>query len=131
MTLINHIDRLLSNIRTVEHYLVDGTGEEKHAIRELIRKGKCLVAYKMLNETRFAPSRFLGYVDNNLKKHMAAKQKHEVDGKETNPAISKVLNQQLLRDENLETEYIRYCSKMGLIPLKYNRTYWRLTKKIF
>jgi predicted HNH restriction endonuclease len=126
MKLINTKRQLLSNIRTVEHYLADGKDEEQLAVRELIRRGKCFVAYEVKNEVRFAPSRFLGYINNNIKKHNAAKARHDVNGWDTNPVISQVLKQQLFSPSKLETKYRNYCSDLGITPANFKRRkYWR------
>ena len=122
MKLITTKDQLISNINTVENYFADGTDSEMETIRDLIRKGKCLVGYKVNNEIRFAPSRFLGYVNNKLTKHLNSSTK---DGRETNVLISKVLKTKLFANENLEKRYIRYCKNIGVLPSNYKkRRYW-------
>ena len=124
MKLITNKEQLLANIETVENYLADGNLSEKEAMLDLIRKGKCLVAYKVANEYRFAPSRFLGYVNNNLVGHKLSKTK---TGLETNPTISKVLESKLLSDTRLENEYVRYCNALGVSASNYDkRRYWYL-----
>lgn len=114
--------QLIANIETVENYLVDGNEFEKTEIRDLIRKGKCFVAYKVKNEIRFAPSRFLGYLNNNLKKHNNAEIK---DGRETNKAINDIIINNLDFNDALETRYINYCENLGIQPSNYSkRKYW-------
>jgi len=127
MKLITDKEQLLSNIETVENYVAEGTDFEKTAIRKLIANGRCLVAYKVGKEVRFASSRFLGYVNNTLRKHLAARENREVDGKETNPAISQSIGQQLFQSEELEKKYLHYCSNLGVEPANHkNRKYWLL-----
>lgn len=122
MKLISNRKQLIANIETVENYLIEGDLSEKEVMQDLIRKGKCLVAYKVDNEYRFAPSRFLGYINNNLTDHSLSQTK---TGLETNPAITKVLESKLLSDENLETKYIKYCIGLGRQPSNYSkRRYW-------
>ncbi len=124
MELISNRRQLIANIETVENYLIDGDLSEKEVMLDLIRKGKCLVAYKVDNEYRFAPSRFLGYVNNNLSGHSSSKTK---TGLETNPAITKVLESKLFSDENIEKQYIKYCIGLGMQPSNYSkRRYWLL-----
>ena len=89
MKVIEDYKQLILNIESVENYLVDGTKADKKVIRQLIRKGRCFVAYKVNQETRFAPRRFLGYVNHDLNKHELSNTK---DGKETNKVISKVFS---------------------------------------
>lgn len=125
MKLIKTRGQLISNIESVENYLTNGTEIEKKDIRKLIRKGKCLVAYKANNETRFAPSRFLGYVDNKLNKHQKSNTK---DGREANVVIQKALGTKLNSNTDLEKKYIKYCKNIGVQPSNYSkRKYWSLT----
>lgn len=122
MRLITTKEQLIQNIESVENYLADGTETEKETIRNLIRKGKCLVAYKVNTETRFAPSRFLGYVENQLSKHLKSNTK---DGRETNVLINKELETKLISSEALENNYIKYCENLGVQPSNYSkRRYW-------
>lgn len=124
MNLISNRKQLVANIETVENYLTDGVLQEKETMLDLIRRGKCLVAYKVNNEYRFAPSRYLGYINNNLNEHSSSKTK---DGRETNPIITKVLESKLLNNENLEKKYINYCLGLGIQPSNYlKRKYWYL-----
>lgn len=124
MRTIEYDSQLLVNIEAVENYLVEGNESEQKEIRGLIRKGRCLVAYKANGEVRFAPSRFLGYVNNNLGKHDVS---HIKDGRETNKAIAKVLKSKLESNDVLEAKYVAYCESLGLQPSDYSkRRYWYL-----
>ena len=124
MKLISSKTQLIKNIETLENYIADGELFEKETTLNLIRKGKCLVAYKVSNEFRFAPSRFLGYQNNNLTAHSASYTK---TGLESNPAISKILESKLLQNDNLEANYVNYCLSLGVEPSGYSkRKYWYL-----
>lgn len=127
MKLISVKEQLLSNIETVENYLAEGTDIEKADMHKLIANGRCFVAYEVDKEIRFAPSRFLGYVNNSLRKHFTARDKREVDGRDTNPAISASLEQRLSPSEELEKQYLSYCSNLGIEAANHkNRKYWSL-----
>jgi hypothetical protein len=127
MKLINAKVQLIENIETFENYLVDGSANEKSFINDLIRKGKCLVAYEIEKELRFAPSRFLGYINNDVNKHSKSREKRIIDGRETNPEITRVLKTPLLKSIELEKKYLTYCKSLGLAPSNYkNRRYWFL-----
>lgn len=88
MALITTLKQLEQNIENVEKYLAVGTDEEKIQMSNLIKRGTCFVAYSIADEIRFAPSRFLGYVYNELHKHIHA----DKDGRETNKVINKILD---------------------------------------
>ncbi len=127
MQLIKKKEQLVKNIETVERYLVEGTNEEQQYIRDLIRRGKCFVAYQVGNETRMAPSRFLGYIQNNILKHTKARSIKAIDGRETNPVISTVLDFKLQQSVEYESLYLKYCNSLGITPADHkNRKYWGL-----
>ncbi|HRX22334.1 MAG TPA: hypothetical protein P5273_11545, partial [Syntrophomonadaceae bacterium] len=67
------------------------------------------------NEYRFYPSRFIGYKYNSQVAHDGNKAK---DGRETNPAINRIIGHEPQPSEELEKEYVRYCVKMGITPSK-------------
>ncbi len=46
-----------------------GDEEERLDASDLIKRGTCFVAYQVQGELRFAPSRFLEYIDNKLNKY--------------------------------------------------------------
>lgn len=124
MKTIEDDKQLIANIELVENYLIDGSEPEQKKVRDLIRKGKCFVAYKANDEIRFAPSRFLGYLNNDLSKHEHSGTK---DGTVTNPAITRVLKTKLVSNDELESKYIAYCENLGIQPSNYsNRRYWYL-----
>ena len=75
---------------------------------------------------RFYPSRFIGYVDNTMDKHMSNTTK---DGKQTNPAISSVLHDKPQQNLRLEALYQKYCQSLGFEanekgPYGVDRKYW-------
>lgn len=122
MKLIKDKAQLISNIESIENYLTDGSEAEQDEVRELIRKGKCLVAYKINSEYRFSPSRFLGYENNNLEKHKKSDTKN---GMETNKVIEKALKFKLTSNPTLESNYKKYCKNLGVTPSNYlKRKYW-------
>ncbi|HVU94838.1 MAG TPA: HNH endonuclease [Puia sp.] len=128
MKLIANLNELVQNIEVVEKYLIEGTPSEMEVTRRLIQKGICFVAYTVGKEMRFAPSRFVGYQGNSLKKHTSSKDK---DGRETNKAINKLLEPDPVPNERLERLYLSYCHSLGISPGKAGaygapRKYWTL-----
>ncbi len=119
MTVVTSIKEIEDNLQLFEDYLCEGTDEEQLFCSELIQKGSCFIAYKVENELRFSPSRYIGYAKNTMQSH----HKREKDGKETNPVITKLLGK-LNPDDNLEMEYLRYCGSLGISPFNKKRKYW-------
>jgi len=77
---------------------------------------------------KFYPSRFLGYVDNNMDAHVNNDDK---DGRKTNPKISVILGTKPVFNLELEEAYVRYCEQLGFKANKkgsfgVERKYWLL-----
>lgn len=128
MRLINTINQLIKNIDTLEGYLTEGDDYAADEAKSLVKRGTCFVAYKIDRELRFAPSRFIGYIDNKLDKHSASDEK---DGRETNKVIIKILEAKPLPNDKLNEKYLEYCIELGIQPLEKGsfgvpRKFWQL-----
>src|SRR5690606_32182586 len=127
MKLVSNLEQILQNIETVENYLTNGNSDEQFKIATFIKRGTCFVAYQINNEIRFAPSKFLGYINNSLEKHIPS----ETDGRQTNTMIISILKSQPLLNDKLEKNYISYCQNLGMEPgekgaFGVDRKYWIL-----
>jgi 5-methylcytosine-specific restriction protein A len=127
MKLINTKNQLINNIDTLEGYLTEGHDYSNSEATALVKRGTCFVAYNIDKEIRFAPSRFIGYVDNTLDKHSAS----EKDGRETNKAIIKILGKKPQPNEKLNEKYLEYCNRLGIQPSEKGsfgapRKFWQL-----
>ncbi|MCW3116839.1 MAG: endonuclease, partial [Chitinophagaceae bacterium] len=111
-------DQLLKNISTLENYLIDGSSFEVKKAQNLIQNGICFIAYRIGHEQRFAPSRFLGYENNDFFQHMNS----DIDGRETNIAISKIIGNEPCINDAQEKKYIKFCSNLG-IEIRSNGSY--------
>ncbi|WP_026836544.1 HNH endonuclease [Gillisia sp. JM1] len=118
---IDNIEELEQNLETVEFYLSEGTNSENDKTIKLIRAGACFVAYKISDELRFAPSRFVGYKNNKLEQHLNS----EKDGRETNVVIERLMDNKLGTNEKLEISFQKYCLNLGIEPHKKKRKYWK------
>ncbi len=124
MELINNIEQLMYNIAQFEKYLASENGyEDRIQTLDLIRRGRNFVTYKVGDEYRFAPSRFLGYINNTISSHLKSLQKH---GTYTTQRISKILKVQDNYSEELNRLYENYCKMLGISPCNYGHTFWLL-----
>ena len=121
MRTINNIDELRTNLELFEHYLCEGSDSEINSVGKLIAGGMSFVSYKIGNEWRFAPSRFVGYCNNDLDKHSVNDTK---DGRVTNPIIDKIADSKLAMSDFLELKYLDYCRSIGVSPHNKKRKYW-------
>jgi len=129
MKLVTNLDEVRENIITMEKYLNSGDAYERDYTVSLIKRGTCFIAYESGPMTKFVPSRFIGYVKNTISKH---ENNWDRDGRDTNPAISAVLQVKTpMPDANLEELYKKYCVFLGFSPRKAGsfgakRKYWVL-----
>ncbi len=121
MKTIETLEELRRNLSILETYLTEGNDDESDYASSLIKNGMCFVAYKIKNEWRFAPSRFIGYANNSIQLH---KNNDDKDGKETNPAIEKLADASLGENNDLEKKFLTYCSDLGINPKNNHRKYW-------
>lgn len=124
MDVITNVGEITENLATIENYLCEGSREEQDFAVTLIKKGVCFITYKINNEYRFSPSRFVGYSKNNITTHNLGKKNKKVDGKETNPAIDAALGHKSTSNSKLESEYLSFTSNLGISPDNRKRKFW-------
>ena len=125
MKAVISLDQIDKNIRELERgrRAID---EKLDEYLSLIRLGTCFVAYKSESGIAFAPSRFVGYIENKLTSHA---KNFGRDGRVTNAALSKILGSNPTVNALLEEAYRRFCQSIGVEPRKSGnfgalRKYW-------
>lgn len=127
MFIVKSIEDIKENIKTLDSYLNSKNEYEVDYAKALVKRGTCfVVTVDNNNEYKFYPSRFIGYKNNTMDKH---ERNYNKDGKETNPAISEVLNVKPVQNESMEEKYKDYCDALGFKPNKAGsfgvpRKYW-------
>ena len=126
--LVQNLNEIKQNMATLDGYLNKGIVESRDFALGLIKRGTCFIAVKTEDGYRFYPSRFIGYYDNSMTKHIGNLQK---DGKETNPQISHILGSRVAPNEEMEKEYISFCHSLDITPnskaaFGVPRNYWLL-----
>lgn len=110
MNCVRTLKEIESNIAVLDHYLSQKHEPEYSFALDLIKKGICFIVVKNDSGCRFYPSRFVGYIGNTMDKHLNNDSK---DGKKTNPAITKILQQKILPNLTLNHEYGLFCEQLG------------------
>ena len=110
MELVKSLEKIRHNIAVLDAYLDKKTGPEYSYALGLVKRGICFVADSSSGKYRFYPSRFIGYANNTMDKHMSNTTK---DGKQTNPAISTILHDKPQHNLRLEELYQAYCQSLG------------------
>lgn len=128
MECVQTLKEIKSNILIIDHYLDKKHDPEYSFAVDLIKRGTCFIAVKTDSGYRFYPSRFTGYVGNTMDKHLNNEYK---DGKETTPAITKVINQRNVPNPILDHDYKLYCEKLGFFAREkgafgVTRKFWEL-----
>ncbi len=124
--LIESISELLINLAQVDLYLNDDVNGSKTQMCKLIANGRIFVVYMSGGEVRFAPSRFIGYLNNDLLTHLV--KNNGKDGRDTTPVISKIIGGYGY-NEDAEMQYIKFCANLGIKPANIKRKYWILDKE--
>lgn len=128
MECVETLEEIKRNIMVINAYLDRKVEPEYSFALRLVKKGTCFIAVKQDDDYRFYPSRFIGYAENTMDAHLNNVYK---DGRETNPAISKILNQKEFYDAEMENAYKEYCQRLGFTAndkgtFGKQRKYWRL-----
>ncbi len=122
MELVTKKQQIIDNIIRLEKYLYHSNKPDMKYAKDLVKRGRTIIIYKVNGENHFAPSRFVGYIDNDLKKHLEFEEK---DGRDTNPVITKVLGNPF-SNAKIEDKFIDYCAKIGVEVPDNDRSYWRI-----
>lgn len=128
MQIVKKIGELKRNADTIDKYLLTKKEPEYDFAIGLISRGICFIAIEKEDKYHYYPSRFMGYVDNSMDNHLNNENK---DGRDTNPAISSILNNKPIANTELENHYITFCNSLGFIASKsgafgVKRKYWIL-----
>lgn len=110
MELVANREQIDANIAELERLRQTGAGPQFRDYVSLIKLGTCFLPYKSGAGLAFAPSRFIGYVDNSLAKHASNAAK---DGRLTNPAISGILHSTPEENAELDERYRAFCASLG------------------
>ena len=123
MSLIETYSELRTNQKSL--YVAWTSSKRRAGYAELVRLGKVLLPFLCGDEIHFGPSRFLGYRNNTIPKHL---KREERDGKQTNPQIAKILRGEFgfrihnVVDEAADAHFIRLCNDLGVTASRSKRT---------
>lgn len=128
MRTVKDVKELKDNIDTLHKYINDKTEPTYDFAINLIKKGTCFVVVKTEKGCEFYPSRFIGYYDNDMDKHLNNTEK---DGKETNPVISEILGNKPEQNPLIDKQYQEYCKSLGFTArdkgsFGVERKYWEV-----
>lgn len=132
MDVVTTLEQIANNITELERGRQAGGGQAAEEYRALLKRGTCFLPYESQGLLCFAPSRFVGYIGNNLETHAANPNR---DGRITNDAINRILGAPPTTNMSLEHAYLHFCGTIGVAPSKtgtfgVGRKYWT-TEEVF
>ena len=117
MRFVSNKEEIKRNLVKIESHLNSANGKVKRFYESLIKRGTCFVVIRrQYGRLCFGPSRFVGYKNNNFKKHRNNSQKH---GTYTNKVIERSTKKLFQANGYLENRYIDFCLKQGFKPRRY------------
>jgi hypothetical protein len=124
--LVASAEELEANLGALEALRSDSTAPDHATYLGFVKRGTCFVPYQTPEGLAFAPSRLIGYRDNDFARHLANDQKH---GSHTNGAISAILGREPAPSERMEQAYLTFCRSLGVVPntsgtFGHPRKYW-------
>ena len=119
---VENVEQIIENIKTIEHYLNSDVPEEKEFARDLVKKGRSMIIYKVNGQNHFAPARFVGYKKNSKSAHIENENR---ESRDTAPAIQSLLGKPFTHAP-IEKEFNDYAGSFKGNTLKSKRKYWRV-----
>ena len=124
--LVRNREELERNLRHLEAIRSDPEHPEREEYIGYIKRGTCFLPYRTGEGVGFAPSRLLGYKDNDFRRHVANEVKH---GSNTNAALSALLGGEPRASNASERSYRAFCRSLGFEPsaagrFGHPRKYW-------
>ena len=124
MEFVKTIEDLKKNMQTLDEYIDKKCDPEYSYAMDLIRRGLCFITIEIKYGYRFYPSRFIGYAENTMDKHL---NNDERSGLKTNPIINSILKESPSERSDLENEYTKYCKMLGVEKQNRKHKFWTIS----
>lgn len=127
--LVSNVEQVVDNIETLYRYGESNNQDERKFHDARIKNGKLFAAVQDRGSFRFAPSKFSGYVNNDISHE---KNLSDRDGRKTNQALSSLIGKALeVGDEgydDIDQDFLGYCNRKDIKPSRHHRErrYWVL-----
>lgn len=125
--LVSTIEHVVDNIETLYLYGESNDQDERKFHDARIKNGKLFAALQVRRSFRYAPSKFAGYVNNDISH---ADNLGDRDGRKTNVALSSLIGDALEAGDqgydSIDQEFLDYCNRKGIRPSQHHRQrrYW-------
>lgn len=124
--LVTSSDQLITNINTLHRYR-NGNKSERKFHDGRIKNGKLFVALEIGQRYLFAPSKFAGHKENDIRHEHEL---NERDGRSTTKVLTDILGSPLQQNDDLydilDRNFLSYCSETSIKPSQHHkpRRYW-------
>lgn len=125
--LVSTIEQVVENIETLYLYGESINPDERNFHDARIKNGKLFAVIQDHRNFRYAPSKFAGYVNNDIRH---ADNLGDRDGRKTNLTLTSLIGEALeAGDDDYDTidqGFIEYCNRKGIRPSQHHRQrrYW-------
>ncbi len=125
--LVSSTEQIVENIETLYRYGESTDDSERRFHDKRIKNGKLFVAVQVGDGFRYAPSKFAGYVANDIRH---ADNLRERDGRTTNVVLSRLLGDPLEPGDEgydeIDRKFLDYCNRNAIEPSQHHRErrYW-------
>ncbi len=119
---VENVDQIIENIKTMEQYLNSEIAEEQEFARELVKKGRSMLIYKVNGHNHFAPTNFLAFKKNS---RSAFIENQNRESRDTAPTMKSLMGKPFTHAA-IEKEFNDYANNFKGSTLKSSRKYWRV-----
>ena len=130
--LVTSIAQIKKNVLTLQTYGRANDERMKHFHAKRIKNGKLFVVLKLEDQYLFAPSKFAGYLKNDITHERKLKNRN---GGKTNRVISQLLGAPISSSSKeylvIDRAFLQYCGRFSIEPSEFprSRRYWILGDK--
>ena len=119
---VENVADIIANIKTIEQYLTSDNAEDLEFARDLVKKGRSMIVYRVNGQNHFAPSRFIGFKKNSRSAYIENENRETRD----NGPILQTLLGKPFTHAAIEKEFDEYANNFKGHTLKSKRKYWRV-----
>jgi len=119
---VENIDQVIENIKTMEQYLNSDIAEDQEFARNLVKKGRSMLVYKVNGKNHFAPSNFLAFKKNSKAAYLENQNR---ESRDTAPTLKSLMGKPFTHVA-IEKEFNDYANEFKGPTLKSKRKYWRV-----
>jgi len=123
VSLVQDQDGILRNIAEFSASLNGSLADRSYAA-QLVRKGHVYYPFTFNGALGFAPSKFIGYDANTIKKYRNSTRTRS--GSKTTAKISRILRQLPQENQRRESELRAFCASLGVELADYRHSFWQL-----